>query len=85
MDTKQYIIFATSELNQIDFSQVYETSIDTVRLSVNGLKTFVKYSDNMPSSVASLTTKEGPYTHGEISTILQTTEWKEQLPLSGSI
>lgn len=75
-----YIVFATSELNQIDFSQVYETSIDTVRLSVNGLKTFVKYSDGMPSSVASLTTKEGPYTHDEILIILQTTEWKEPFP-----
>jgi len=77
MDTKQYIIFATSELNQIDFSQVYETSIDTVRLSVNGLKTFVKYSGDMPSSVASLTTKEGPYTHEEIGLILQNYPWKQ--------
>jgi hypothetical protein len=75
-----YIIFATSELNQIDFSQVYETAEDTVRLSVNGLKTFVKYSGDMPSSVASLTTKEGPYTHDEILIILQTSEWKNLLP-----
>ena len=78
-------IFATSELNQIDFSQVYETSADTVRLSVNGLKTFVKYSDDMPSSVASLTTKEGPYTHEEFITVLQTAEWKVQSLPSGSI
>jgi hypothetical protein len=80
-----YIIFATSELNQIDFSQVYETDIDTVRLSLNGLKTFVKYSGTMPSSVASLTTKEGPFTHDEILTILQTPEWKVQSYPSGSI
>jgi len=77
-----YIIFATSELNQIDFSQVYETSIDTVRLSVNGLKTFVKYSGTMPSSVASLTTKEGPYTHDEMLVILQTPEWQAPSPFT---
>jgi hypothetical protein len=75
-----YIVFNTSELNQIDFSQVYETSIDTVRLSLNGLKTFVKYSGTMPSSVASLTTKEGPYTHDEILTILETSEWQLYTP-----
>ena len=75
-----YIIFATSELDKINFSQVYETSADTVRLSVDGLKTFVKYSDSMPSSIASLTTKEGPYSYDEIMVILQTSEWKKSLP-----
>jgi hypothetical protein len=29
----------------------------------------------MPSSVLSLTTKEGPYTHEQILTILPTSEW----------
>ena len=80
-----YTIIPTSELNQIDFSQVYETSADTVRLSANGLKTFVKYSDGMPSSVASLTTKEGPYTSEEILTILSTPEWLPTSLPSGSI
>ena len=75
MDSKQYIIFATSELNKISFNEVHETSAYTVRRSVDGLKTFVKYSDDMPASVTSLTTKEGPYTHTEISNILETPEW----------
>lgn len=75
-----YIIFDTSELNQIDFSQVYETSANTVRLSVNGLKTFVKYSGTMPSSVVSLTTKEGQYTHDEMLVILQTPVWQAPSP-----
>jgi len=75
MDSKQYIIFATSELNKINFEEVHETSADTVRRSLNGLKTFVKYTGDMPASVALLTTKEGPYTHTEISNILETPEW----------
>jgi len=29
----------------------------------------------MPTSVSSLTTKEGPYTHDEILAILATEEW----------
>jgi hypothetical protein len=75
MDSKQYIIFATSELDKINFDEVYETSANTVRRSIDGLKTFVKYTGDMPASVASLTTKEGPHTHEQITSILETSEW----------
>lgn len=80
MDSKQYIIFATSELDKINFYEVAETSADTVRRSNDGLKTFVKYIDVMPPSVTSLTTKEGPYTHEEILNILETPEWASKKP-----
>ena len=70
-----YMIFNVSELEQIDFTQVKETSIDTVRKSVDGTKTFVKWEDEIPQCVNDLTTKEGPYTYEEILQILETTEW----------
>ena len=70
------MIFNVSELEQIDFTQVLETSIDTVRKSVDGTKTFVKWdSDTIPSSIETLTTKQGPYTYDEILTILSGPEW----------
>jgi hypothetical protein len=69
------MIFNVSELEQIDFTQVKETSIDTVRKSVDGTKTFVKWEGNIPQCVSDLTTKEGPYTYEEILQILATTEW----------
>ena len=72
---RQYMIFNVSELPLIDFTQVLENSIDTVRLSVDGSKTFVKWEGSIPSSVNLLTTKEGPYTYQEIYTILSTPEW----------
>jgi hypothetical protein len=73
-EIRQFMIFNVSELNLIDFTQVLETSIDTVRRSVDGTKTFVKWDGNtIPSSVDSLTTKEGPYTYDEILTILNGT------------
>jgi len=72
---REFMIFNISELNLIDFSQVLETSQDTVRRSVDGTKTFVKWEGDMPSSVAALTTAEGPYTYEEILAILQTEEW----------
>jgi hypothetical protein len=70
------MIFNVSELPQIDFSQVLETSIDTVRKSVDETKTFVKWDgETIPSSIDSLITKEGPYTYDEILTILSGPEW----------
>ena len=81
MEPKYYVIFNVSELDKIDFNQVFETSIETVRKSVDETLTFVKYAtDEMPSSVASLDTKQGPYSHEEILTILATPEWNPPLP-----
>jgi hypothetical protein len=83
MEPKYYVIFNVSELDKIDFEQVFETSIETVRKSVDETLTFVKYRDEeMPSSVASLDTKVGPYSHAEILEILNGPEWTDpnQLP-----
>lgn len=81
MEPKYYVIFNVSELDKIDFNQVFETSIETVRKSVDQTLTFVKYAtDEMPSSVASLDTKQGPYSHTEILEILSTPEWTDPNP-----
>ena len=81
MEPKYYVIFNVSELNKIDFNQVFETSAETIRKSVDGTLTFVKYKDEeMPSSVASLETKQGPYSHTEILEILSTPEWTYATP-----
>ena len=80
-DNRQFMIFNVSELPQIDFNEVLETSIDTVRKSVDGTKTFVKWDNEMPLCVQSLTTKEGPYTYEEILNILSTPEWTTNDPL----
>lgn len=81
-EQREFMIFGTSELPLIDFTQVLETSIDTVRKSVDETKTFVKWDGEVvPSSVDSLTTKEGPYTYEEILTILQTPEWTYPEPI----
>jgi hypothetical protein len=81
-EQRQFMIFNVSELPLIDFSQVLETSIDTVRKSIDETKTFVKWDDNIiPPSVGSLTTKEGPYTYEEILIILSGPEWTNDIDL----
>lgn len=73
------MIFNVSELGDIHFEHVLETSEDTVRKSVDGTKTFVKWEGDMPECVANLTTKEGPYTHAEILEILSGEAWTPTL------
>jgi hypothetical protein len=79
-ENRRFVIFDVTELPLIDFSQVYETSIDTVRKSVDQTKTFVKFDLPTPSSVLSLTTKSIEYTYEEILDILSTPEWNPQDP-----
>ena len=79
-DNREFMIFNVSELDQIVFTEVLETSADTVRKSVDETKTFVKWDGTMPESVANLTTKEGPYTYEEILVILATPEWIDPNP-----
>jgi len=81
-NNRHFMIFSVTELNQIDFTQVCETSIDTVRKSVDESKTFVKWDgETIPTSVENLTTKEGPYTYEEILVILSTEEWTQDMPI----
>lgn len=81
-ESREFMIFNVTELDQIDFTQVLETSQETVRRSVDGTKTFVKWDGVIiPDCVLNLLTKEGPYTYEEILTILATPEWTDPNPL----
>ena len=80
-DNREFMIFNVSELSEINFTQVLETSEDTVRKSVDGTKTFVKWDGAIPQCVADLETKEGPYTYEEILAILATPEWTSDEPI----
>ena len=75
-ETRQFMIFNVSELPSINFNEVLETSAETVRISIDGTRTFVKWDGEVePECVTNLTTKEGPYTYNEIIEIMSTSEW----------
>jgi hypothetical protein len=82
---REFMIFNVSELDTIDFTKVLETSAETVRKSVDGEKTFVKWDGAIPQCVVDLTTSEGPYTYEEILAILATPEWTDPNPPMGNI
>ena len=75
-ESRQFAIFSVTELDKINFNEVLETSPETVRKSVDGTKTFVKWdSETVPNCISNLTTLEGLYTYSEILTILSGIDW----------
>lgn len=72
---RYFMIFNISELADINFNEVLETSQETIRKSVDGQKTFVKWDGITPLCVENLQTKEGKYTYDEMIAILSTEEW----------
>lgn len=68
---RKYVIINTSEVSSVDFSQVMETSADTLRYSADRSKTFVKYEGDQPSFLSGKT----EHSHSEILEILSTAEW----------
>ena len=74
-EQRNFAIFSLTEIDKIDFTQVLETSAETLRKSVDETKTFVKWDGEAPEFISTLTTLEGPYTYTEILEILSGAEW----------
>jgi len=77
MSHRTYITIKTTQIDAIDFNEVNENK-DTLRYSVDGTKTFVKFEGDTPSFLDGKT----HYTHSEILNILRGPEWTpEELEL----
>ena len=70
---RTYVIINSSDVSSVDFSKVAETSADTLRYSLDGSKTFVKFNGDTPSFLSGKT----EYDHAEILSILATDEWTD--------
>ena len=68
-----YVIIDTDKVVDIDFSEVKETSADTLRYSLNGTKTFVKFEGDTPSFLEG----EDTLNHAEILEVLSGEAWTE--------
>jgi len=76
-ENRKYVIINASEVGTVDFSQVNETSADTLRYSLDDSQTFVKFDGDTPSFLDGKTS----YTHSEIRTILAGEDWtNDEIP-----
>lgn len=75
--SRKYVIINADEVSSVDFSQVFETSAETLRYNVDpaGTKTFVKFDGSCPDFLEGKT----QYTHSEILAILATDEWTDNI------
>jgi len=71
-----YVIIDSDDVPNVDFSQVFETSAQTLRFSLDESQTFVKFEGSTPDFLAGKT----QYTHSQILTILATDEWSDPNP-----
>ena len=74
MDYKKYIIFDMSEIDNVNFNEVLQTSKESLRISQTN-KSILKYEGVMPSSIQNLTTKSREFTYDEILVELNNPEW----------
>ena len=74
--SKKYLIIDADEVSSVDFEQVFETSAQTLRFSLDGSQTFVKFEGATPDFLEGKT----QYTHSQILTILATDEWTDPNP-----
>ena len=80
MDYRLYAILTVLEAEKINFEEVKETSLETLRKSVDGLLTFIEFDCNdiaeflQPIEVLKIVD------YDELVQILETTEWN--LPIN---
>ena len=73
MSTRQYVILNADEVSTVNFDEVLETSVDTLRYNVAGDQTFVKFEGDTPSFLAGKT----QHSHTEMLAILAGEEWTD--------
>jgi len=69
-----YVIFDMKNAASIDFSQVEETSLDTLRLSLDETKTVLKFKGKTPSFLVGLK----QYNHKDILAIMHSIDWTKE-------
>lgn len=78
-----YVTLDLNEATELNFDQIEQTSLDTLRISVDGTRTIVKWVtyNGIPSSVESLNSK-GPYlSYDEALALMSTEAWNIVEPM----
>ena len=76
MTTREYLIIPAAAVPQIDFATVCEDSPETLRYSVDGTLTFVKWDGEQPAWTMDIAGAQGPFDHEQILAILSGPEWR---------
>ena len=72
--SRQYVILNADEVSTVNFDEVLETSVDTLRYNVAGDQTFVKYEGAKPRCLYGKET----LSHAAMLTVLADESWTSQ-------
>ena len=78
MNDKKYIIVDSEYIEYVNFTEVLQTSPDTVRYSLNKKKFFLKYNGEQPDFVFNITQDAIGLTEYTLLEILKGPEWHEE-------
>ena len=72
-----YATISIDDLNKIDFSQIGETSADTIRRSIDLTQFVIKWNSEPTFIEDDVVIPIGVYSHANILTLMATNEWSE--------
>jgi hypothetical protein len=75
MNDRQYVILTSEEVSSVNFDDVLETSVDTLRYNVAGDETFVKYAGAKPRCLYGKDT----LSHSAMLTVLADEAWTQPM------
>ena len=75
MNDRQYVILTSEEVSSVNFDDVLETSVDTLRYNVAGDETFVKYECPKPRCLYGKDT----LSHSAMLTVLADEAWTQPM------
>tara|TARA_R100001460_G_scaffold100991_1_gene144797 strand:+ start:259 stop:507 length:249 start_codon:yes stop_codon:yes gene_type:complete len=79
-NNRTYTILNVSDLANVDFSQVGETSENTVRKSIDETQFVIKYNTTPTFISDGIVTPVEVLTYSEVLGLMATPEWSEPMP-----
>ena len=76
-----YAIIQASDLSSIDFSQIGETSADTLRYNLANTEFVIKWNSTPTFISDGSVVPTQTLTHAEALTLMATAAWSEELPV----
>ena len=76
-----YAIIQASDLSNIDFSQIGETSADTLRYNLAQTEFVIKWNSTPTFISDGTVVPVSELTHAQALTLMATAEWSENLPI----
>jgi len=74
-ENRSYVVIPSGSLSWVDFDDVMETSVETLRFSIDGTQTFVKFDGDAPASVNAIPGRSAPYSWEQMISILSGVDW----------